>query len=105
MGEEADAAAAVKAVVAGLSPVPSRVEPALKHAVSELAQVALAAAPTTELRARCGGVAPPAWVPPPSFFSRVSVRTLRPVVGSDSGAFPDLELVHPKLVALVRVEW
>lgn len=99
VSEKADSAATARAVFAWLSPVASRVEPALEDSVSELARVALPATPSSELGAGRAGVVVLAWVPPASLLARMCVRTLRPVVRPRTCAPPDLELVHAEIVA------
>jgi hypothetical protein len=103
VGEEADAAAAGGAVLAGLRPVARRVEPALEHPVRELAGVAALAPALAEVRARRAGVAVPPGVPPPRLLPRVREGALRPVMAPPARAPPHLELVHPELIARVRV--
>jgi hypothetical protein len=101
--EEADAAAAGGAVLAGLRPVARRVEPALEHAVRELARVAALAPALAEVRARGAGVVVPPRVAAAGLLPRVRVRAVRPVVAPPARAPAHLELVHPELVAGVGV--
>jgi len=99
VSEKADSAATTRAVLAWLSPVASRVEPALEDSVSELARVTLTATPSAELGAGRAGVVVLPWIPPASLLARMGVRTLCPVVRPCTSAPPDLELVHAEIVA------
>nr|ACL54192.1 unknown [Zea mays] len=101
--EEADAAAAGRAVLAGLGAVARRVEPALEDAVREVAGVAAPAPALAEVRAGGARVVVPARVAPPRLLPRVREGALGPVVAARAGAPPDLELVHAELVAAVAV--
>lgn len=103
VGEEADAAATGKPVLARLGPVPRRVEPALENAVSELAGVAAATRALAEVRAGGAGVVVAAGVAAAGLLAGVRERALRPVVGPATRAPPDLELEHAEVVARVRV--
>ena len=105
MRKKADPALAVGSILTRLSSVPSRVEPALEHAVSELARVALPTASSAKLRAGGAGVVVFPRVPPASFFAGMGVRTLSPIVRSPSRALPHLELKHPEVIAGEGVKW
>lgn len=105
MSKKADPALAVGPILTRLSPVPSRVEPALEHAVSELTRVALPAASPAELRAGGARVVVLPGVPPASFFSWMGVWTLSPIMRSPTRALPHLELEHPEVIAREGVEW
>lgn len=105
MSKKADPALAVGPILTRLSPVPSRVEPALEHAVSELTRVALPAASPAELRTGGARVVVLPGVPPASFFSWMGVRTLGPIMRSPARALPHLELEHPEVIAREGVEW
>lgn len=104
VGEEANLALAIAAVLTGLGAVPGRVEPALKHPVGELAVVAAAAhAAAPELGAHGAGVVVPPGVPPAGLLAGVGERAVGPVVAAAAGAPADLELVHPEVVRRVGV--
>ena len=78
-------------------------EPALEHAVSELARVTFAAMPLAEFRARGAGVVVLPGVSPASLLGGVGERALRPVVGPATWTVADLELEHSEVVGREHV--
>ncbi|POO00587.1 hypothetical protein TorRG33x02_036610 [Trema orientale] len=72
--------------------------------MSELARVALLTMTLSEIGASRARIVVLPRVPPPGLLTRVSVRTLGPVMGPPPGATPYLELEHPELIARVRVD-
>jgi len=104
VSKEANLAFTVLPILACLSPIPSRVQPALKHAMRKLTLIALRAASSPAiLGAHSPRVMVPSWVPAPSLLPGVRKRTIGPVMAAAPSALPDLELVHPKRVRGVRV--
>lgn len=103
MSKETNLALTVLPIFAGLRPVPGRVQPALEHTVSELTAIASAAPAAAILRAHLPGVVEPPGVTAAGLFSRVSERTVGPIVAAAAGAAAYLELVHAEVVGGVRV--
>lgn len=103
VSKETHLALAVLPVFAGLGSVPGWVEPALEHAVSELAAIASAAPAAAILRANLAGVVESPGVAPAGLLSRVGERAVGPVVAAAARAVADLELVHAEVVGGVRV--
>ena len=103
MGEEAHAPEAVGPVLARLGSVPGRVEPALEHAVRVLARVALPTVSLAKVGATRTRIVVLPRVTPAGLFTGMGVRTVSPVVRPASCTHPDLELVHAKVIARVRV--
>lgn len=103
VGEEADLALAVLAVLAGLGAVAGGVEPALEDAVGELAGVAAGAAAATVVGADGAGVVVAAGVAAAGLLARVGEGAVGPVMAAAARAPPDLELVHAEVVGGVGV--
>ena len=104
VSKEANLALTILAILACLSPVPSRMQPALKHTMCECTLIALRAAPSSAvLGAHSPRVVVLSWVPSPSLLPGMRKRAVGPVVAAAAGALTNLELVHPKLVRRVGV--
>lgn len=103
MSEETDSAATLRTVLTRLRTIASRVEPALKYAVSELARVALDTLTFAKLSAGGAGIVKLPGVSAASLLTGMGVRTLRPVVGPTSSTLPHLKLEHTEVIACERV--
>lgn len=103
MSEETDSPLAARAVLARLSPVTGRVEPALENSMSELARVAFLAVTFSEIGAGRTRIVELPRVAAPGLLSRVGERTVSPVMRPATCAPPHLELEHPEMVAGVGI--
>jgi hypothetical protein len=103
MSEEADLSAAILAVFAGLSSVASGMKPALEDAMAELAGIASLAETLPEVGASSSRVMEPSRISSPRLLARMREGAFRPIVASSPRASPDLELVHPEIVAAVAL--
>lgn len=103
MSKEADLSLTVLAVLACLGPVPGRVKPALKHSMSELTGIPAATTSTAIRRTDRAGVVMLPGISPASLLSRMSKRTVGPVMAAATSTPTNLELVHPEMVGRVRV--
>lgn len=103
VSEETHLALAVLTVFTGLGSIPGWVEPALEHAVGELAAIATATPAAAVLRANLAGVVESPGVTPAGLLARVGERAVSPVVAAAAGAVADLELVHAEMVGGIRV--
>jgi len=80
VGKETHPPAATGAILARLSTVTSRVEPALENPMRVLACVTLLATPLAKIGARRAGVVILSGITAASLFAGVGVRTLGPVM-------------------------
>lgn len=103
MCKEAHFSLTLLPILACFGSIPRRVQPALKHAVSELAAITTAAPAAAVLRTHSPGVVIPPRVPAPGLLARMCERTVGPVVAAAASAPTDLEFVHPEVVGGVRV--
>lgn len=103
MCKEAHFSLTLLPILACFGSVPCRVQPALKHAVSELAAIAPAAPAAAVLRTHRAGIVIPPRVAAPCLFARMCERAVGPVVAAAASAPTDLELVHPEVVGGVGV--
>lgn len=103
MSKKAHLPLAILTVFAGFGSVTSRVKPALKHPVGELAVIGPAATAAAKLGADGAGVMVPSGVPPESFLAGVGERTVGPVVAAVASTAADLELVDAEVVGRVGV--
>lgn len=103
VSKEADLSLTVLAVLACLGPVPGRVKPALKHSMSELTGITAATTTTAIRRTDRAGVVMLPGISPASLLSRMSKRTVGPVMAAATSTPTNLELVHPEMVRRVRV--
>ena len=97
--EETNQPVTSRPIRAHLRPVSCRVEPALEHSVSVLARVPALASSFPIVWARHGRVVEFTRVSPACFLSRVSERTLGPVVRTSARASLHFEVIHAKVVA------
>jgi len=103
MREKANLPLAILPIFASLSPVASRVQPALKNTMRVLTVIPFAAAAFAKLRTNGAGIMVPPRIPSPSFLAGMSKRAVSPVVAPAPVAFTDLKLVHPEVIRRVRV--
>jgi hypothetical protein len=80
VSKEADSTATTQTVLAWLSPITSRVEPALENSVSELTGIALLAVSFTKIRACSAGVVVLPGIPTASLLTGMGKGTLCPVM-------------------------
>ena len=97
--EEARPSAAARAILAQLRAVSAWVQPALEHAVRQLARVPARARALAEVGTRRAAVVETARVSPTRLLAGVRVRTLRPVVRARARTPTHLELEHAEVVA------
>lgn len=84
--------------------VTTRMQPTLENAVRETAHITTATIATVaKLGTNFARVVIPARVTATSLFAGMSERTVGPVVATATRAPSDLELVHPEMVAGVRI--
>jgi len=103
VSEKANLSLAIFPILASLSSIPRRVQPALKNPVRELTCIAAATLPAAVLRAHRPGVMKPARVTAASLLAGVSKRAVGPVMAAAASAAANLELVHAEFVGGIRV--
>lgn len=103
MSKEAYLPLAILSILASFRPIPGRMQPALKNAMSEFTVIATAAPAASILRTNGTGVVVPSGVTSASFLARVSKRAVSPVMAPAAGAPPDLELIHAEMITGVGV--
>lgn len=98
VGKETHSATATRSVLAELSSITRRVEPALEHAMRELTRVTPLAGAFPVIGTRRTGVVELAGIPAAGLLAGVGVRTLGPVVGPATWTVAYLELEHSEIV-------
>lgn len=103
VSEKANFSLAILPILASLSSIPRRVQPALKHPMRELTRIAAATLPAPILWTHRPRVMKPTRVTAASLLAGVCKRTVCPVMAPAASAPTNLELEHAEFVGGIRV--